>query len=417
MEYASSAVLDSTRGDDPRRARRSGPPSRRRTNGSGTVAGRRRDPLWAKLLVIFGALLMLGSGTLVVGQKLIFAAATGSLNQTSLLDPATQGQQQHVTIEGAKNILLVGVDSRPGQNPNDLVRSDSIMIVHIPATHDRAYLVSIPRDTYVDIPAYNNGKSPYRGGKDKINAAFAFGGQGLTGLQGRQNGFRLLQQTIRTNYGIDFQAGAIVDFQGFQDVVKVLGGVTMTIDEEVKSIHVGTNNRTGKFAAPATIDADALPHAVPGVTPKTYPKGCYHLAPWEALDYVRQRDWLANGDGDYGRTRHQQQFIKAVFKEILTANVLSDPGKLKSVLAVVGKAMTIDSGQISLEDWIFAMRNVSPGSMMTIKTNGGQFNSKTIPGLGSVEELNPTSLQLLAAVRQDAVDGFVQQHTDWVSQS
>lgn len=414
MEYASSAVLDSTR-DDVRGGRRLGPPPKRRGR-SGGYGRRRKDPLWAKLLVIFGALLMLGSGSLIVGQKLIFAAATSSFNQSSLLDPAAQQAQQHVTINGPKNILLVGVDSRPGQNPTDLVRADSIMILHVASTHDRAYLVSIPRDTYVDIPAYNNGKSKYNGGKDKINAAFAYGGQGLDLATGRQNGFRLLQQTIKRDYNIDFQAGAIVDFQGFQDVVKVLGGVTMTIDEEVRSIHIGTNNKTGKFAVPATIDANAVPHAVYGVTPKTYKPGTYHLAPWEALDYVRQRDWLANSDGDYGRTRHQQQFIKAVFKEMLSGNVLGDPGKLKNVLGVVGKAMTIDAGGIGLEDWIFAMRNITTNSIFTVKTNGGTFHSETIGGQ-SVETLSDTSLQLLASVRADNVDGFIQQHTDWVSQS
>jgi len=185
----------------------------------------------------------------------------------------------------------------------------------------------------------------------------------------------------------------------------------MTVDEEVKSIHIGTNNRTGKFAVPATIDANARPHEVYGVTPKTYKTGTYHLAPWEALDYVRQRDLLAKGDGDYGRTRHQQQFIKAVFKGILTAGVLGSPGKLKNVLNVVGKAMTIDNGRIQLEDWVFAMRGISAGNVMTIKTNAGQFYEPD----GVNEALNPTSLQLLDAVRSDTVDGFVQAHTDWVS--
>ncbi len=415
MQYASSAVLDPTRDDVARGGRRAGPPPKGRRGGVGGYGRRRKDPLWAKLLVIFGAMLMLGSGSLIVGQKLIFAAATSSFNQTNLLDPGAQQAQQHVTISGPKNILLVGVDSRPGQSPTDLVRADSIMILHVASTHDRAYLVSIPRDTYVSIPAYNNGKQPYRGGNDKINAAFAFGGQGLDVATGRQNGFRLLQQTIQKNYGIDFQAGAIVDFQGFQDVVKVLGGVDMCVDEEVKSIHIGTNNKTGKFAVPATIDANAQPHAVYGVTPKTYKPGCYHLAPYEALDYVRQRDWLANGDGDYGRTRHQQQFIRAVFKQILSGNVLGDPGKLRSVLGVVGKAMTIDSGKISLEDWIFAMRNITADNVFTIKTNGGQFNSENVAGLGSVEKLNPTSLDLLRAVNKDTVDAFILQHSDWVS--
>jgi anionic cell wall polymer biosynthesis LytR-Cps2A-Psr (LCP) family protein len=369
--------------------------------------------LWAKLLVIFGALLMLGSGGVIIGQKLVFQAATSSFNQTDLLDPGAP--KQHVTINGAKNILLVGIDSRPGQNPNDLVRADSIMILHVPATHDRAYLVSIPRDTYVTIPPFNNGKAPYRGGSDKINAAFAWGGQGLGGLDGRRKGFVLLQQTIKKAYNIDFQAGAIVDFAGFQEVVGVLGGVDMYIDERTTSIHIGTNNKTGKFQTPYRIDSNALPHAIPGVTPKVYEVGQRHLAPYEALDYVRQRDVLANQDGDYGRARHQQQFIKAIFKGILSRNVLTDPGKLGQVLDVVGKAMTIDNGRIPLEDWIFAMRNISASSIITIKMNEGKFHSEDVPNLGSVETLKPPSLELLDHVRTDTVDSFVQAHTNWVS--
>jgi polyisoprenyl-teichoic acid--peptidoglycan teichoic acid transferase len=412
LQYASSAVLDSAHDDDTRRGRRSGPPPRRGRTGK---ARRRRDPLWAKLLVIFGALLMLASGSMIIGQKLIFAAATSSFNQTDLLDPAQP--KQHVSINGAKNILLVGVDSRPNQNPNDLVRADSIMVLHVPASHDRAYLVSIPRDTYVQIPAYSNGKKTYRGGSDKINSAFAWGGDGLTGLDGRKKGFILLQQTIKLNYHLDFQAGAIVDFEGFKDVVSVLGGVDMYIDEKTTSIHIGTNNRTGKFQTPYSIDSNARPHPIAGVTPKVYDVGQKHLAPWEALDYVRQRDILANNDGDYGRARHQQQFIKAIFKGILSNKVLTDPGKLKAVLDVVGKAMTVDNGGINLDDWIFAMRNISSSSIITIKTNGGQFNSRSVPGLGDVEEMSQTSLQLMEHVRTDTIDEFIQAHTDWVSQS
>jgi LCP family protein required for cell wall assembly len=410
LQYASSAVLAPAHDDDTGRGRRSGPPPRK---GRANKAGRkRRDPLWAKLLVILGALLMLASGTTIIGQKLIFAAATSSFNQTDLLDPAQP--KQHVSINGPKNILLVGIDSRPGQNPNDLVRADSIMILHVAATHDRAYLVSIPRDTFVSIPASNNGKKTHGASKEKINTAFAYGGDGLTGLDARKKGFVLLQQTIKLNYNIDFQAGAIVDFEGFQQVVKELGGVDMYVDEKTQSVHVGYD-RNGKQKTPSWFDSNTVAHPVPGVTPKTYNVGYQHLAPWEALDYVRQREWLP--DGDYGRTRHQQQFIKAIFKGILSKNVLTDPGKLKAVLGVVGNAMTVDSGGISLDDWIFAMRNISASSIVTIKTNGGNFHSENLPGYGSVETLDQNSLQLLEYVRLDRVDSFVQSHTDWVSQS
>jgi anionic cell wall polymer biosynthesis LytR-Cps2A-Psr (LCP) family protein len=189
----------------------------------------------------------------------------------------------------------------------------------------------------------------------------------------------------------------------------------MYVDEKTQSVHIGYDAKTGKQKVPARFDSNTRAFAIPGINPKTYNVGYQHLAPWEALDYVRQREWLP--DGDYGRTRHQQQFIKAVFKGILSRNVLADPGKLKAVLDVVGKAMTVDSGGINLDDWIFAMRNISASSIVTIKTNGGNFHGENVPGFGSVETLDQNSMQLLDAVRADRVDGFVQAHTDWVSQS
>src|SRR2546429_6696202 len=128
------------------------------------------------------------------------------------------------------------------------------------------------------------------------------------------------------------------------------------------------------------------------------------------MNYVGQRALLANQDSDYGRQRHQQQFIKAVFKEVLDQG-LTSPTKLPGLLKVVGKAMIIDNGNIGLEDWIFAMRNIGASDVVTIKTNGGQFN----PGQGdlrSVEMISPESMQLFASIRDDAVDGFITAHTD-----
>jgi LCP family protein required for cell wall assembly len=413
LEYASNAVLDRSSHDDPPRGRRGSSPPPRGRGGKGGKTARPKDPLWAKLCVIFGALLMLGSGVTIVGGKVLFNAATKSFTQTDLFAP-DDNAPKHASIDGAKNILLVGIDTRPGQNPTELVRADSVMIMHIPASHDRAYLVSIPRDTYIDIPAYNNGATSYRGGKDKINAAFAYGGQGQTGLEARKHGFRLLELTLKNAFHVDFHAGAIVDFAGFQEVVGALGGVDMYVDEKTISVHVG-HTKDGKFKSPYTFDANTRVHPVAGVIPQVYNVGFQHLAPWQALDFVRQRELLP--DGDYGRARHQQQFVKAVFKGILSRNVLTDPGKLAQVLDVVGKAMTVDNGRIALEDWIFAMRNIGGSDVVTIKTNGGSFFSQQVGGLGAVEALNETSLQLMESVRNDSVDNFINAHPDWVSQS
>ncbi len=376
------------------------------------LAGKRRSPLWARLLVIFGALLAVGSGTVLIGTWVLIAQATRSVTQTNLLGTAgNQATVHHVNISGPVNVLLVGIDARPDQTAAQ-ARSDSIIVLHVPASHDRAYLVSIPRDTLVHIPA--DTKTGYAGGNNKINAAFSYGSQNGGGIAG---GVGLLADTIKSLYGITFDAAAVVDFNGFREVVGVLGGVTMCVDERTTSIHIGFNTRTGKEELPFTQDANLRLHPVPGVKPVVYEPGCQHLAAWQALDYTRQRDLLANGDGDYGRQRHQQQFLKAIFKQILSAGTLTNPAKLSGVLNAVGKAMTVDTGGISIADWIFAMRGVTANNLVTVKTNDGKYDSVNVPGIGSCEQLSATSVELLGDVRADTVDTFIAAHPDWVSHS
>jgi LCP family protein required for cell wall assembly len=376
---------------------------------------RRRSPLWARLLVAFGAVLMLLSGGAVIAGKAVLAAATNSVSQQNLLGTA-KSQREHVSITGAKNILLVGLDTRPGQDASKLIRSDSIIIVQIPANRGGAYLISLPRDSYVRIPAYDNGKVPYPGGENKINSAFAFGSRGLTGATALSHGFELLAQTVKTLTGITPDAGAIIDFQGFKQVVQVLGKICMTVDEDTTSIHIG-RTRDGKFAPPYKINPDGtLNRKNPGVTANFYKKGPHCFTPTEALDFVRQRDLLANGDYDYGRQRHQQQFLKAVLQDVVDKG-LSSPTKLPGLLTAVGKTMTVDTGGIPLEDWAFAMRGINPKDLITIKTNNGKFNSRSIPGVGSAEVLSDTSLELLRDARNDRVGAFITAHPDWVAAS
>ncbi|MEU3456532.1 LCP family protein [Micromonospora sp. NPDC006766] len=350
------------------------------------------------------------SGLTVVGVKGLVGAATSNVTQQNLIG-AANAERGHVSINGAKTILLVGLDGQGG-----MMRSDSNILLHIPASHDRAYLVSLPRDSYVRIPAYENGKVPYRGGENKLNSAFAYGSRGLTGDEALAHGFELLSLTIKDLTGITPDAGAIIDFDGFKKVVEVLGKVCMYVDEDTTSIHIG-HTADGKRAAPYKINPDGtLHHKNPGVTANFYAKGNHCFTPSQALDFVRQRDLLANNDFDYGRQRHQQQLIKAVLKQVVNDG-LSSPRKLPGLLSAVGKTMTVDGGGISLEDWAFAMRGINPDDMITIKTNNGKFNSRSVPGVGSAEILSDTSMQLLQAVKDDTVDNFVIAHPDWVATS
>ena len=368
---------------------------------------RRRDPLWARLLIIGGTLLVLASTGVVVVERVLTHTVNAKIPQSDLL--GTPGPNQvaptHASIDGAVNILLVGIDERVDQPVTDPSRADSIIVLHVPATHDGAYLVSIPRDSLVPIPA--DSAAGYAGGSDKINAAYADGS--AHGL-GRAGGFQLLARTITQLSGITFNAGMIVNFAGFQDLVGALGGVDMCVDERTISVHIGHDGQ-GRYAVPYDLSS-GTPRAIRGVTPQVYEPGCQHLAAYQALDYVRQRELLP--DGDYGRQRHQQQFLKAVFAEALSSGVLTNPGRLSAVLGAAGKAFTVDTGGIGIDDWIYAMRDIGPADVVTLKTNGGQFNSDTSSGV-AYEILNETSLTLLRSVAGDTVDTFISAHPDWVA--
>lgn len=375
-----------------------------------------RAPRWALWCVWLGALLLAGGGGSVVALRAGVRTATASVTRQNLLGAARPpAERKHVEVTGAKNILLVGLDTRKNQDPDQLIRSDSIIILHIPAAHDRGYLVSIPRDSYVRIPAYENGKVPYRGGQNKINSAFAYGSRGLTGAAALSHGFELLALTVRQLTGITPDAGAIIDFEGFKDVVEVLGKVCMYVDEDTTSIHFGHDDRTGKLTAPYRINPDGtLRGRIPGVTPNKYLKGDRCFTPGEGLDFVRQRDLLADNDFDYGRQRHQQQFLRAVLKQAVSSG-MNSPAELPGLLEAVGSTMTVDDGGIALEDWAFAMRGLDPDDLVTLRTNGGRLNPRDVPGVGSVELISETSMRMLAAVKADDVETFVQANPSYVS--
>jgi LCP family protein required for cell wall assembly len=361
------------------------------------------------VFLIAGALLMMLSGTAIAGVSVLLDRYTGAVHQQELLGDAAATGGSHgggKAIDGALTLLMVGIDERPNQIAADGARADSIMLLHISADRQGTYLVSIPRDTRAQIPAYP--KSRYTGGTDKINAAFFFGSQNG---RGRSGGFELLALTIQKLTGISFDAGAIVNFSGFQSVVKALDGVDMCVDERTVSIHVGQDSR-GKYATPYHLTSDLRPVAVPGVKPQVYQVGCQHLSDWQALDYVRQRELIP--DGDYGRQRHQQQFVKAIAKKTLSAGVLSNPKKVDAVIRAAGSTLTVDPGRASLTDWLFTLKDINPGNVTMIKTNGGNFHSETIGG-SAFETLDPTSLQMFQMVKDDNLGAFVAANPTWAS--
>lgn len=371
-----------------------------------------KAPRWAKTLITVGTALVVLSAGSVATASALYHRWTSGIQREELLPPAPDAPQGKDAIKGAFNLLMLGVDDRI-DNPGNGSRSDSIIIAHVNAAHTAVYLTSIPRDTLVQIPAFP--ASGYQGtgeGRAKINEAYSRGtGKG----QGRAGGVQLLALTVQKLTGLTFSGAAIVNFQGFKALVDDLGGVYMCIDEKTTSIHIG-RRADGTVATPYTqqdTGSGTRLSPVPGVTPVVYEKGCRKLQPWEALDYVRQRDLLENGDGDYGRQRHQQQFISAVMKQAMKKGVLQNPVMLDSMIRDVGSALTVDLRDISLLDWMYTLRNVASRDPITLRTNAGKYNSLIINGSYRGEELSQDSLAMFDAVRTDTVDQFLAEHPEF----
>ncbi|GIE85208.1 LCP family protein [Actinoplanes regularis] len=380
-----------------------------------TSKRRRRTPRWALWTVVFGSVLLVAGGGGAIGLKATLAAATDEVGKGDLLGSAKPVEEKkNASLDGAKNLLLVGIDQRPDELNGEPLRSDSIILLHINKDHTSGYMISLPRDSYVSIPAFDNGAQSYGGGKSKINAAFAFGSRGLKGDKALEGGFKLLTMTVKELTGITPDAGAIIDFQGFRKVVTDLGRVCMYVDTTTTSIHLG-KDKDGNTAKPFKINPDGtLRGKISGVTPNIYKKGNRCFNPSQALDFVRQRDLLEDNSLDYGRQRHQQQFFKAIINQALK-DVKADPGKLPKLLSAFGKAMTVDAGGINLADWALAMRGMNPDTLVTIKTNEGKLNSQSVPGVGSVELLSDDSMDMLKAIKKDTVKTFLLTHPGFIA--
>jgi polyisoprenyl-teichoic acid--peptidoglycan teichoic acid transferase len=366
----------------------------------------RRAPLWARLCAIFGCVLMVVSGGVLVTSQVLIARYTGAVKTQNLFgDEAAAATAKKSDIKGPLNLLLVGIDPR---DANTAPLSDSIIVVHVPEGLDQAYLFSVPRDLLVDIPPFP--KTGFQGGTAKINAAMSYGSSVGNGKHDVAQGFDLLAKTVGRLTGIKrFDAGAIINFGGFKQIVDAMGGVTMTIDEDVKSEHLQPDGKPRPRYASCASNQCAHPYYGPQAT---YKKGTYHLEGWQALDYVRQRYGLKNSD--YDRQRHQQQFVKAMADQALSKDVVTNPIKLDKVLRAAGKSLIFDGGGHSVVDWGLALKNIRSQNMTLIKLPGHSvFEGRAYKG----EALDDSAQAFFASVNDGTVAAFMVNHPSFLNKA
>lgn len=314
-------------------------------------SGRRRMGFGRRLIVSVLAFLLL----IVIGVGgygwFLSSKVDHNLKRDNLLgssaDQKKTAKGEELVSDKGTNYLLIGSDARPGDTGS---RSDVIQLVHVSENHKDVWIIHFPRDLYVPVPGH---------GQDKINAAYAYGQSPL------------LVQTLQDLVGVKINHVAKTDFEGFKNLTDALGGVTV-------------NNQQA--------------------SPK-YPAGRVHLDGAQALEYVRERKTLS--EGDISRGQRQQTWLKAMMSETLQPSVLLNPGKLNRVIDAGTKHTTVDNtlsaGTIRRE--AIKMRGVRGGNIHFITAPFSGFG--TAPNGGSIDILDTQGMaELSDALRTDDLESY-----------
>jgi len=300
-------------------------------------------------------------------------------------------------LVGPLNLLLVGIDPRANQ-PAWVPNADAVLILHVPASRTRAYLFSLPRDLRVDVPAFE--PAGYGGGRTKLTHAMSEGSE-VPGeeLPDTAQGFALLAETVSDYTGIErFDAGAVLNFGGFTDLVDAVGGVDLYVDQRVASQH----------REPDGSHRELRPGGGGYLGPqRVYEVGQQHLEGWEALDYARQR-YLEGGD--YSRQRHQRQLIRALVERLFDQDLVTNPVRLDAVLRALGDALVFDGRGHRVIDFGYALRRVTAERITLVGLPGGSVLGNGGGYIG--EQLTPVGDDFLAAVADNRAGTFLADHPE-----
>jgi len=333
----------------PPRRRATPPPAQQRLMAR--IAASRKARQQRALLVASGVLSAL---VLIVSGGAW--ALTGYVNgKVGRVDAGTAG----VPPSGPLNILLAGVDRRAGLTAaqeaelhvgHDVsFNSDTMMLIHVSADHSTVTVVSLPRDSWVDIPGH---------GMSKINAAYGLGGP------------RLMVQTVEQTTGVTIDSYVEVNFLGFVKVIDALGGVEVCLPQAVSDPSSGLSLRAGK-------------HHVTGIT---------------ALKYARDRHSFATED--LARIGNQQRLLSSLLNEAISGGTLANPVRLSSFLSAALAAVKVDRG-LNVTALADRMRNISASDVTFTTVPIANANYLTPTGQSAVLWDTQAANRVFDAIRSD----------------
>ncbi len=250
----------------------------------------------------------------------LLAAVGGAIFASSgLLDkpkPAQNQRNNHqeelLTAHDKATIMIMGVDERE----DDRGRSDTLMIATLDPIKDKAALLSIPRDTRVEIDGY---------GYDKINAAYAYGGEKLT------------QDTVEDFLGLDIDHYVIINTHSFVKIIDAIGGIDVYVEKRMY------------YEDPWDDDGGLIIDLKPGLQ---------HMDGKTAVTYVRYRD----EEGDIGRIKRQQTFMRACVDQVTSPSIIP---RLPSVIREIADSLKTDLSIRQLLEFAGTLKEAQKHSMST----------------------------------------------------
>ncbi|MEV6574135.1 LCP family protein [Streptomyces sp. NPDC051577] len=319
----------------------------------------RRAALGAALLVLAGA----GTGWWLYNK--LDGNITEDTSAAAELERYERERPTHLA-NGSQNILLIGSDSRSGKEnarygqDRGTQRSDTVILLHLPADRKSAAAVSIPRDLMTDVPSCLKADGQRtREQLAQFNWAFEWGGAACT------------IRTVEKLTGIRVDHHMVVDFNGFKQMVNAVGGVEVCLGRPV-------DDTEAKLRLPA---------------------GRHLLQGEQALGFVRARHSLGNGS-DTDRMERQQQFLGSLVNKVQSNGVLLNPTRLYPLLDAATSSVTTDPGLASLRglyELVRGVRNI-PTEHVTFLT----VPRRPYPSNPNRDELvQPDATRLFGQLRAD----------------
>ena len=249
------------------------------------------------------------------------------------------------------NILIMGTDGRIGQNSAE-TRTDTIMVLNVSGSDKKIKLVSFMRDNLVYIDGYSQIVNGKKQRDNKLNVAYELGEQ-----EG-QKGAEMVRKVLKDNFDLDIKYYALVDFQAFATAIDTLFPDGVTIDAQFSTLN-------GQPLTEVAVGDDL--HATETESPtQTIRAGKQQMNGSTLLNYARFRD---DDEGDYGRTKRQQQVMSAVLEQI------KDPTKLFTGSEALGKVFGMTSTNLS---YSFLLTN----GLSVIEGAQNGIERMTVPELG-----------------------------------